>query len=276
MHKRSHLFGLGLLLLASASAEAQQLGRPPRFDHVVVVIEENHSFDDVIGKASAPFINKVAASGALFTNAHGDQHPSQPNYLDLFAGGNQGVQNDSCPHTLSGPNLAASLLAAGRSFAGYSGDLPRAGYTGCATGSYRRKHNPWVNFTNVPARVNLPMSAFPSDYRKLPAVSFVVPGIATDMHSGSVEAADTWLRTHMAGYLGWAASHNSLLIITWDESNDVLGNQIPLVMAGAHVRRGRYGERVDHFTVLRTIEEIFGLAPIGQSAAAKAILNIWN
>ena len=62
--------------------------------HVVVVIEENHSYDQIIGNADAPFINKLAAEGALFTDAHAIRHPSQPNYLALFSGSTQGTTGD--------------------------------------------------------------------------------------------------------------------------------------------------------------------------------------
>lgn len=240
------------------------------------MIEENHSYDDIIGNPDAPFINEIAARGALFTDAYGVEHPSQPNYLDLFSGGNQGVTNDSCPHTLSGPNLATSLLEAGKSFIGYSEDLPYAGYTGCSSGTYRRKHNPWVNFANLPDSVNLPLSAFPSSYRDLPTVSFVIPGLETDMHDGTIAAADSWLKAHLEGYLGWAQSNDSLLVVTWDESEGSAGNHIPLIVAGARVKQGVYGRRVDHYSLLRTIEEIYGLTLIGASSSASSVGDIWK
>src|SRR5689334_19461823 len=71
----------------------------PRPDHVVIVIEENHGYDQIIGASAAPYINRLARQGALFTAAHGITHPSQPNYLALFSGSTQGVHDDSCPHT---------------------------------------------------------------------------------------------------------------------------------------------------------------------------------
>src|SRR5882724_10898767 len=133
---------------------------PP--DHVVIVIEENHSFSSIIGSSQAPFINSLAQQGALFTQSFAVEHPSQPNYLDLFSGSNQGITDDSCPHTFSGENLASELAAAGLTFTGFSEDLPSAGSTVCTSGAYARKHAPWVNFTNVPAAANQPFSAFPT------------------------------------------------------------------------------------------------------------------
>src|SRR5205807_5966884 len=94
---------------------------PP--DHVVIVIEENHSFSSIIGSSQAPFINSLARQGALFTQSFAVGHPSEPNYLELFSGSNQGVTDDSCPHTFSVENLASELTAAGLTFTGFSEDL---------------------------------------------------------------------------------------------------------------------------------------------------------
>lgn len=269
-------FAAGMFVLLAGCASAQSLVPPTSISHIVVVIEENHSFNDVIGSAEAPFINEIATKGALFKNAYGVEHPSQPNYLDIFSGGNQGITNDSCPHTFTGANLAYSLIQAGKSFAGYSEDLPYAGYTGCASGTYRRKHNPWVNFSNLPDSINLPMNAFPSSYSRLPDVSFVIPGLQTDMHDGTIREGDDWLRTHLSGYLDWAMQNNSLLVITWDESERSAGNHIPLIIAGSPVKPGVYEQRVDHYSLLRTIEDIEGVAPVGASAEAKPITGVWK
>src|SRR5438445_12766885 len=73
----------------------------PTPSHVVIVIEENHSFADIIGSPSAPYINSLAQQGALMTQSFAVEHPSQPNYLDLFSGSNQGVTDNSVPHTFS-------------------------------------------------------------------------------------------------------------------------------------------------------------------------------
>ncbi|HEV7674023.1 MAG TPA: alkaline phosphatase family protein, partial [Candidatus Angelobacter sp.] len=135
---------------------------PP--DHVVIVIEENHSFASIIGSSSAPYINSLAQQGALFTQSFGVEHPSQPNYLDLFSGSNQGITDDTCPHTFSTENLASELAAAGQTFTGFSEDLPSAGSTVCTSGGYARKHAPWVNFTNVPTTSNQPFTSFPTDF----------------------------------------------------------------------------------------------------------------
>src|SRR5436305_75805 len=101
------LAGMCTVASAGSARRAPHAGGVPRPDHVVVVIEENHSYSEIIGSAAAPYINGLANQGALFTASYAVEHPSQPNYLDLFSGGNQGVTDDSCPHTFSTQNLGS-------------------------------------------------------------------------------------------------------------------------------------------------------------------------
>lgn len=74
----------------------------------------------ILGGSSAPYIKSLSTSGATMTQSFAVTHPSEPNYLDLFSGSNQGVTNDSCPHTFSTANLGSELVAAGKSFLGTS------------------------------------------------------------------------------------------------------------------------------------------------------------
>src|SRR5207247_6999262 len=108
--------------------------------HVVIVVEENHCFSQIIGNTSqAPNINSLAQQGALMTNSFAITHPSQPNYVALFAGS---VLTKTNSHVdLSNPNLGRSLLDAGLTFRGYSDSLPSVGYMGDIFNSYARKHN---------------------------------------------------------------------------------------------------------------------------------------
>ncbi|MER5636241.1 alkaline phosphatase family protein [Kitasatospora sp. NPDC002227] len=251
----------------------------PRPDHVVVVVFENTSEGSIIGSPDAPYFNQLANSGANFTNSFAIEHPSQPNYLDLFSGSNQGVTDDSCPHTFSTTNEAAQLIAKGLSFTGYSENLPSAGSTVCTAGTsgYARKHNPWVNFTNVPAADNQPFSAFPTDFTQLPTVSWVIPNLCDDMHDCSTATGDSWLKAHLDSYVQWAKTHNSLLITTFDEDDSTTSaNQIATIFNGQSVKPGTYTEHVDHFGVLRTIEDMYGLPYAGSAASATSITDVWN
>lgn len=259
----------------------------PRPDHIVIVIEENHSYSQIVDSTHAPYINELAAKGALLTQSFGITHPSQPNYLALFSGSTQDIADNSCPHTFTTPNLGHALLAAGLTFAGYSEDLPEAGSLICKDGSYARKHNPWVNWQSsqangLPAEINLPLTSFPADYRALPTVSIVVPNQVNDMHHGkdpeAIQTGDRWLRDHLDAYVQWAQQHNSLLILTWDEDNDNAkeNNRIVTLFIGPMVKAGRSDLRITHYNVLRTIEDLYGLSHSGASADAEPITQIWK
>src|SRR5262245_13815554 len=264
------------VILACLSAAAQIPGVTPP-DHIVIVIEENHSFSEIIGNSSAPYINSLAQQGAVFTNSFAIEHPSEPNYLDLFSGSNQGVTSDACPvGPFSSANLGSLLIAAGKTFRGFSEGLPSAGSTVCTSGAYARKHNPWVNFSNVPTVSNQPFTSFPTDFTTLPTISFVIPNLNDDMHDGTIAQGDTWLKNHINAYVQFAKTHNSLLIVTWDEDDSSASNHIPTIFFGPMVKQGQFGETIDHFNVLRTLEDLYGLGRAGQSANVSPITDIWQ
>ena len=262
----------------SASAVPSVAGRPdvPTPDHVMVVIFENEDAQNIVGGPDAPYLTSLAKSGATFSDAHGEAHPSEPNYLALFSGSTQGVTDDSCPLDLSGPNLAAELATAGHTFVGYSEDLPSAGYTGCRTGRYARKHNPWVNFSDLPASVNQPYSALPADFSDLPTVSFVVPNLCNDMHDCGVAAGDHWAEQNLPAFVAWARGHDSLLVLTFDEDNGSSANHIATILVGPMVTTGTYDQRIDHYNLLRTLEDMYGLPPIGHARDAAPLTGVWS
>ena len=264
------------LAAAPVSATAAAAPGVPRYDHVLMVIMENHSAQNIIGNPAAPYLNSLATSGASMTQSFAITHPSQPNYIALFSGALHGVLDNTCPNTLTAENLGSELIGANLSFIGYSESLPSPGYTGCTSGPYARKHNPWVNFTNVPAASNQPLTSLPTDFATLPTVSIVVPNLNNDMHDGTIEQADTWMRTTIDGYLQWAKQHNSLLVLTWDEDDNNAGNRIPTVFGGAGVRTGQYPEHIDHYSVLRTLQDMYGLPPLANSTTASPIVDIWD
>jgi len=299
-----------LLLLLVVFSSAKVYSQLPVPDHVVCVILENHSYDQILGNSAAPYLNGLVrdSAAALFTRSYALTHPSQPNYLMLFSGSDQGVTNDGVPKKLplTSPNLGAGLLQAGRTFFGYSEDLPAIGFDGKSSGHYVRKHNPWVNWqgadsNGIPDTLNLPLTSFPSNYDLLPTVSFVIPNQDHDMHNGTdpkrINKADAWLRDHLDGYVQWAQSHNSLVIITFDEGHERPGNlfnrifgffqnedeggssesnHIFTVFVGEMVKRGSYDQKIDHYSVLRTIEEMYGLSHAGSSAESSAVGNVWK
>jgi hypothetical protein len=269
-----------LLLAVIATTPVMGQAAPARHfvppSHVIVVMEENHSYSEIIGSPDAPYINALVAAGALFTNSNAITHPSQPNYLDLFSGLNQGVTDDSCPHTFSTQNLESELITAGKTFAGYSEGLPAKGSEVCTSGEYARKHVPWTNFTNDPPGNNLPFTSFPTNFATLPTISWVIPDLLDDMHDGTIQEGDTWLQTNLSPYLQWAHTHNSLLIVTWDEDDGSEANRIPTIFVGPMVKLGKYSELINHYNVLRTLEDMYGLPHLGNSSKAKPITDVWK
>ncbi|MFI2609876.1 alkaline phosphatase family protein [Kitasatospora sp. NPDC018619] len=279
--------GLGLaagplgLWAAGGDAAADTAAGLPAPDHVVVVVMENHAYGQVIGSSEAPYVNgTLVAGGATLTQSHALTHPSQPDYYMLFSGSSQGIVDDGCVDVgaLQQPNLASELIGAGQSWASYNEGLPAPGATDCRSGGYAQKHNPWFGFGNVPTSSAYGMDAFPSDYSTLPKVSFVVPDLCDDMHDCSVDTGDSWLQANLDGYAQWAKSHNSLLLLTFDEDDKLSGNRIPTLVYGAHVAPGSAtATGYNHYDVLHTLEDLAGVnAHAGHSADAADITGIWN
>ncbi len=267
---------LTLALCALALGGTAGAAALPRPAHVVVVVEENKTLRQVVAGRAAPYLTALAKSGALFTEAHGETHPSLPNYLALFAGVTN-TNGDGCPavgFSPDAPNLASELLAAGQTFAAYSEGLPSTGFRGCWAGKYARKHAPWVEFRNVPQTLHHPLRELRS-FDGLPTVTFVVPDLDDDMHDGTVAMGDAWARGHLGPLVAWADAHDTLVIVTWDEGLDAV-NSIPTILAGPMVRAGSYAERIDHYRLLRTIEDMYGLAPTGRAAAAAPLTDCWR
>jgi acid phosphatase len=258
----------------------------PQPAHVVVVIFENHTFDQIIDPERAPFIYDLATRGALFVNSFAVAHPSQPNYFALFSGSTQAVRDNDHDHSFDAPSLASALNAAQKSFVGY-----------IETGS-PREHNPWESFNNV-SGVERNLTELPNDFTQLPTVAFIIPNLNHDMHGAGwrswlknrlgavvprlnrytderlVRAGDIWLKHHLGSYAEWANAHNSLLIVTFDEDDDHASNHIPTLILGAHVRPGRYVEGITHYNVFSTLLAMYALAPFAEALHNPPIYSIW-
>ncbi len=293
------ILSFGFLAGPSKKISPQDPLSLPKYDHIVIVIEENKDYSEVVGNKDAPYINNVLVNeGANLTQIFAEEHSSEGNYFWLFSGSNQNVgYHDDIPDSLSNPdypfesaNLGEQLIEKGHTFKGYSESLPEIGDTVSKADKYARKHVPWISFGNLPdgktekASTNLQFEQFPADFHKLPTVSIVIPNLIDDMHSGEtasrVKNGDTWLKDNLDKYYRWAKTHNSLLIITFDENDNKIHysgmtdprsdeqsikNRIPTVIAGAHIKHGDYPEGigVTHVNLLRTIEAIYGLAKAG-------------
>lgn len=302
-----HYVAAALLAIGSFVPGARLFAQLPAApDHVVIVFMENKGYSDIIGSPDAPYINSLVAKGASLTNFTAFHHPSQPNYFEFFAGNQLGVCTDECPATPFGNhNLASVALAKGISFTGFAENLPDD-LTVCANNAtyYARRHCPWTYFSNVPAASSVDFSKFPQStdpktgYASLPRISMVIPNLIHDMHSGDsfadeIENGDTWLRQNLGGYITWAMTNNSLLILTWDEDSSGYppvhccpgittpppDNRIPTLLIGAAVKPGSMSNTpYTHHDLLRTVLDLYGL-PLFAGAAtgcASDITGIWT
>jgi phosphatidylinositol-3-phosphatase len=273
---RPGFLSIGIAVFTLLNCSFGPMSPPPRYEHIVIAVEENHSASQVAG---SPWLSSLAASGTSFSRMYGITHPSQPNYVALFSGSTQGITDDSL-HDVIAPNLAASLIAAGLTFATYSEGLPSVGSRVFTSGRYVRKHNPSASFMNAPDMVNLPFSSFPSsDFTQLPTVSFVVPNLDNDMHDGTVAAGDAWLQANLDGYARWAGAHNSLLVVTFDEpagSDPVSTTPIATIFAGTSITTGVSSNAASLYSLLRMVEDIYALPYLGAEASAPLITGIWN
>ena len=250
-------------------------------DHIIFLWLENKDYYRIIKNRSAPFINSLVKKGTLFTNTYAITHPSYPNYIDFFAGQDNGITSDACIYDsmLTTPNLYSILKNAGKSFAWYSEDLPGMGSKICTYMYYVEKHNPTTVFANVPASANKPFSDFPTDYNQLENVVNISPNIVNDMHSGTIEQADNWFKEHLAALADWCTTHNSVFVIYFDESESANDNRIPVIAVGQQVKPAyRSATLYDHFSWTKTISAMFG-APdtwTGNLKAAKLITGCWK
>ena len=336
MYRLALLFVMGAALwpvavVAAEPGPATPSGLPV-YDHIVIVVEENKDFDQILGdQSAAPYLRQLATEGAVFNQMFAEEHYSQGNYFWLFSGNNQNVgffdqvpsKANHADYPFTASDLGEQLIKKGLTFKGYSESLPEIGYAGVIGPEncdkvdcvYARKHVPWISFANVPngstaeTSSNLRFADFPNDFDKLPTVAFVIPNLINDMHNGapaqSIPAGDSWLKQHLGAYCQWAKSHNSLLIVTFDENDDTFGyaglttpfanpgttyppanrlgqllldlrNRVVTIFAGAHIRPGIYpeGRGITHVNVLRTIEAMYGLPKSGAQQPNAAGLGI--
>ena len=161
--------------------------------------------------------------------------------------------------------------------------MPARGFEGCSSKEYlyARKHNPAVDWSSLPSAVSLRFADFSEDYSKLPTIAFVIPNQIDDMHNGrnpgeAIGRGDAWLKARIDPYIRWAMSHNSPFILTWDEDDFSSSNHIPTLFVGPAVRPGRYGARIDHCSVLRTLTDMYGLPALGNATGVYRNTQVWK
>jgi phosphatidylinositol-3-phosphatase len=277
---RLALAAVVVLLLAGA---AQARNGVPAFRHVVVILFENKESSSVLGTTEAPTFNAIQSRYAGLTTYYGVSHPSLPNYLALVGGSTFGIDSDCTSCIVNARNLADTLQVKHKTWKLYAEGLPYPGFTGPYAGRYAKKHAPFLYFRDVVRskqrlRRVVPLTQLRRDLqaRRLPNFAFVVPDLCHSMHDCSVSTGDTWLASQLPPLL---ALPKTVVFVIFDEgeSDDHGGGHVPALALGTAVRRGaRFTAATNHYGLLRTVEDAWGLPLLGHSAGATAITGIWR
>jgi hypothetical protein len=249
---------------------------------VYVLVMENHEYSSVVGSGSAPYLNSLIGKYGLATDYTGVGHPSEPNYIALFSGSTQGVADDGT-HNLSATNLADQLEAKGKTWSVFVQDYPGGCFNGSSSGgtgegigtagNYARKHNPAISFTDI--------SSSPSRCARIanfgnfnPAAAdfeLIVPNDCNDMHSCSIATGDAFLQTFVPRITSSPAFANSALFITFDEGTSSIGGggRVATVVISSLTRAGFTSATPhDHYSILRTVEDAWGLGCLAKACSA--------
>ncbi|MBO0911500.1 MAG: hypothetical protein J2P13_06870 [Acidobacteria bacterium] len=264
-------------------------GTTPAVAHVFLLVDENHSYSDVIGNPAMPYTNSLAREDSLATQYYANAHPSLPNYFMLTAG-KLVTSTDQFAGPFSGDNLARSLAQAGKSWKVYAEALPRAGYLGPTLVPYDKNHNPFAYFSDVTssqAANIVPFTEFETDVANGALADFVmiVPSLENDAHDCPNEApqctdaeklgnADAWIQAKLGPLITSPAFNNSVLVLTWDESdtsdNTNGGGHVATILVGSPIKRNYQSTTFyQHQSTLRLIMELLGVTDFpGASASA--------
>lgn len=248
---------------------------------------ENAEYGEVIGSASAPYINGLARRYGLETAGYAIRHPSLPNYIALSSGTTGGLESDCTSCTVHAVNLVDQLEAAGISWKAYLEDMPTPCFKGAASAGYAKKHNPFAYYPDVaenPARCAhlVGFAVLARDLRegRLPTYSWISPNLCDDGHDCALRTADRFLAATAPALLHELGPHG-VLILTWDEGSSdrgccgvASGGQVATIVAGPDVvRGGRDPEPLDHYGTLATVERALGL-PLLAGAGARGAGNL--
>jgi hypothetical protein len=291
---------------------------PKHFDHVLVVVLENQSYDSVIRN---DLFKSLAQEGAFFSNFGNLYHYSYPNYLAMIAGSDFGTHR---PQVFSDNQKNFSDDGEHRTIAdllnwkNYAEDYPASPtadrpFLGDRKGRYARKHVPFLSFRAVQNKTfhnvvgvdtHAPNNAFVTDIgnfiadpqkHPLPEYMFYSPNMDDDGHDptsnpqeGLKKAAD-WLRVFLTTWLHfddktWLPKDEplkrTLVIITFDESEgNTRPERIYTVFLGAMVKPQEVTAPYNHYSILRTVEDNFGLEPIHKDSGdgiASPVIGIWK
>jgi phosphatidylinositol-3-phosphatase len=249
---------------------------------IAVIVLENHEYNEIIGRPAAPYLNQLARQSAVAANYHAVTHPSLPNYLALTSGSTLGYAGSDCGTcSVSQTNLVDELAAARISWKAYMEDMPTPCSAATSSRGYFRRHDPFMYYRDLagnPARCRfvVPATELATDLARhtLPRFVWLSPNICHDMHSCSTFTGDRYLRTIVPRLLT-ELGPSGILFITFDEGATnagccgvATGGHILTLIAGPGARAGHRSQvPYDHYSLLRTIEDLWGLPRLGYAAA---------
>jgi hypothetical protein len=246
----------------------------PRLGRVVIVVMENKGCEEVIGSPEAPYLNRLASRYAFASRFFATERPSLPNYIALTSGSTFGLDHNCTDCSFRVKNIVDQLEAARISWKAYIESLPSTCFRGAeAPGQYVKEHNPFVYYVNVasnPARCRhvVAFDQLERDLaaKTLPRYAWISPNNCHNSHNCSIRDGDRFL-SGLVPRLLRAVGRRGLVVITYDEGTNRLGccrfaagGQIATVIAGPAARRGgNSAVAYDHYSLLRTIEDGWGL-----------------
>jgi hypothetical protein len=244
--------------------------QPLTYAHVVWIVFENKSYDEIVGSSAAPYVNSLAAGCGLATSYSAVAHPSLPNYLALTSGGTQGVTDDEPPstHPIAADSIFAQL---GGRWNARNESMP----SNCDLGDaypYAVKHNPAAYYTAI--RGDCATLDTPGGVAADAAFTFVTPNLCDDMHDCSVAAGDQWLAANLPPLLASRtyADGGTVVFVTWDEDDSTGANRVAtLVVSPYTVPGARSATAFTHYSLLRTTEELLGLGCLGSACTASSM-----
>lgn len=247
---------------------------PATLGHVIWIVFENNAYSSIIGSPSAPFINSLAQQCGLATNFFAETHPSLPNYIAMTSGSTQGITDDAAPaaHPLSVPSIFSQL---GSDWKSLQESMPSNCFQS-NSGLYAVRHNPAAYYTNIDcAAGDLPLTS-PPDLSA--AFTFVTPNLCNDMHDCPVQTGDSWLSTFMPTVLASAdyQAGNTVVFITWDEGVGSAQRIATLVVSPYTPAGTQAPSYYDHYSMLRTTEELLGLDTLGNASTAPSMASAFG
>jgi len=165
----------------------------PHFDHIFVILMENHGFQQIFRNPNEPYLNKLIKEGKvnLAMNYFAVGHPSLTNYLEIVGGSNFGVRSDNAPdwgNANCTPNLQSGLINADATLPPPPGVNIETSHVCPIAGSGKDAATPAVDTWN---EVNPPVFNFLADINGTKFVS-AAPTVGRTIGDQLVDAGLSW------------------------------------------------------------------------------------